>query len=496
MAGARHPRERQPTERAAGELRRRAEERLDGLSAAAPMPEDAAAVIHELRVYQIELEIQNEELRGAQLELDAQREKYFELFDVAPVGYLVLGDRGVVAEANFTAAHLLGVERQSLIGQPLSAFVVAPGHNVFHLHLRMLEKTEAPQACELRLRRAGAEPFWAHLESRPRRPAGGESRRYLVSLTDVDERVLATEALRESEQKYRIVADNTYDWESWTAPDGSYVYVSPGCERVTGRSAAEFLADPGLLLAILHTDDCDRIREHLAAAAADESAQHEIVFRILTPAGDERAIDHRCKPVHGPDGAFLGRRASNRDITERTQAERQLKERMKELQALYGLAEIAARQGLSLDDLCQELADILPASWQYPQIACARTLIGQRELHTKDFTESAWRQSAPITVNGSVVGRIEVGYRQEMPEADEGPFLTEERLLIDALAERLGRIAERMQAEDEILQRNRELADLNAELVDEAAALAEANATITRIADTDVLTGLANRRRR
>jgi PAS domain-containing protein len=111
----------------ADELRRQAEERLDRLAAdaaaaaASPVPEDVAAAVHELRVHQIELEMQNEELRRAQLELEASREKYFELFDLAPVGYLTLGDRDIVGDANLTAAHLLGVERQLLVGQPFSA---------------------------------------------------------------------------------------------------------------------------------------------------------------------------------------------------------------------------------------------------------------------------------------------------------------------------------------------------------------------------------------
>ena len=101
--------------------------------------------------------------------------------------------------------------------------------------------------------------------------------------------------------------------------------------------------------------------------------------------------------------------------------------------------------------------------------------------------ETAWMQSAPVQVSGSAVGRIEVGYREEMPEEDEGSFLKEERQLLDALAERLGRISERKQAEEA-------LALLNDELAAEAVVLAEANATITRIASTDDLTGLASRR--
>ncbi len=505
MADARSPRKKKAARDAAGELRRpdaadelrgRAEERLDGLSAAAmSAPEDLAAAVHELRVHQIELEMQNEELRRAQLEAEALREKYAELFRLAPVGYFTSTDKGIVEDVNGTAARLLGVRRETLKGQPFSAFVFAADRDAYYRYRALLKQTRTPRGCDLRLQPVGAEPFWAHLDGRPQGAVDGEQPRYRLTFTDVHERILAEEALRESEEKYRIVADNTYDWEWWTAPDGSYLYISPGCERVTGHSAPEFVADPGLLLAIAHPDDRDRLRDHLTSGATDESAEDELVFRIRTPAGDERVVDHRCRTVHDAGGAYLGRRASNRDITARRRAVHQLEERAKELQALYGLAEIAERQGLTLDELYQELTDILPASWQYPRVACARTVIGDRELRTKDFTESAWMQSAPVTVKGSVVGRLEVGYREEMPNEDEGPFLKEERQLIDSLAERLGRIIERKQAEEDVRQRNQQLARPNADLVDETAALAEANATITRVAATDDLTGLANRRR-
>jgi len=207
MADARQPREKKAVSNESDELRRGAEERLAGLSAAAPVPEDIAATVHELRVHQIELEMQNEELRRIQLELETSREKYFELFDLAPVGYLTLDDKGVVGDANLTAALLLGVERRLLVGQPLIAFVLAADRDVYYLHERKLQKTGEPQACELRLQRpdgdasdaasdaAEAGHFWARLESRPQRAADGETRLHWVTFTDITERKRADEAL-------------------------------------------------------------------------------------------------------------------------------------------------------------------------------------------------------------------------------------------------------------------------------------------------------------
>ena len=131
------------------ETRRRAEELLSGQAASAETatPLEASALWHELRVHQIVLEMQNEDLRGAQHELEVQREKHFGLFDLAPVGYLTLRDKGIVEDANLTAAHLLGVERQMLVGQPFSAFVLAIDRNAYYRHLELLKQTEAPTRC-------------------------------------------------------------------------------------------------------------------------------------------------------------------------------------------------------------------------------------------------------------------------------------------------------------------------------------------------------------
>ncbi len=205
MAGARQPRKQKAAPHrplSSDELRRQAEERLDGLAAAAasPEPDDLAAAVHELRVHQIELEVQNEELRRAQLEIEEQRAKYFELFELAPVGYLTVNAEDIIGETNVTAAHLLGVERQRLVGQPFSAFVLAADQEVFYRHHRLLEKTGVPQTCELRLQPAAAAFFWARLESRPQGVADGAPLRYHLTFIDVHERVAAEEELHEQLQ--------------------------------------------------------------------------------------------------------------------------------------------------------------------------------------------------------------------------------------------------------------------------------------------------------
>ncbi|MBE9478100.1 MAG: PAS domain-containing protein [Chloroflexi bacterium] len=129
---------------------------------------------------------------------------------------------------------------------------------------------------------------------------------------------------------------------------------------------------------------------------------------------------------------------------------RVLRECIKELQGIYDIAQIVDRPGIMLDEIYQEVVARLPGGWQYPETTCARITIGGREFKTENFRKTEWQQSAEIEVNGARVGVIEVDYLEERPESDEGPFLEEERILINVIAGRLGRITERRQMEKEL----------------------------------------------
>ena len=147
-------------------LRRKAEALLREKTA--QTPEDLAVLssgetqrtLHELRVHQIELEIQNEELREAQAELEASRECYFDLYDLAPVGYCTLSEKGLILEANLTAATLLGVARGTLVKQPITRFILKEDQDVYYLHRKQSLKPA---------RRRNASCGWS---SRTARPSG------------------------------------------------------------------------------------------------------------------------------------------------------------------------------------------------------------------------------------------------------------------------------------------------------------------------------------
>jgi signal transduction histidine kinase/ligand-binding sensor domain-containing protein len=144
-------------------------------------------------------------------------------------------------------------------------------------------------------------------------------------------------------------------------------------------------------------------------------------------------------------------------VTQRTQ---QLHERVKELDCLYGISHLAGQQDITLEEILAGSVELIPSSWRYPEIAGACIALEDREYSTDNYAETAWRQVAPIQVRAEQAGSVEICYLEERPERDEGPFLKEERKLLNAVAERLGRIIERLQAEEALRSTRDELATL------------------------------------
>ena len=172
-------------------------------------PEAAWQLLHELRVYQIELEIQNEELRRAQAELEVSRARYFDLYHLAPVGYVTLSEKGLILEANLMATGLLGVARSALFKQPLSRFILPEDQDLYYRHYKLLFETRAPQVSEMRMLRADAAPFWARLEATTAQDGESGAPVCRTVVSDITERKRAEEKLQESLEQLRRAVETT-----------------------------------------------------------------------------------------------------------------------------------------------------------------------------------------------------------------------------------------------------------------------------------------------
>ncbi len=193
-------------------LRKRAEEFLKKYPEAIKeiTTGDVNKLVEDLHVHQIELEIQNEELRRAQSELEVSRDGYSDLYDFAPVGYVTISEKGLILQANLACADMLGVERSSLIGKPFSRFVKKEDQDVFYLHRKKLFEKKAKQVCELKLVRKDRTQFHAQLECILIKDTQGNITQTRTAISDISERKRVEEVLRNAHTELeRRVEDRT-----------------------------------------------------------------------------------------------------------------------------------------------------------------------------------------------------------------------------------------------------------------------------------------------
>lgn len=148
-----------------------------------------------------------------------------------------------------------------------------------------------------------------------------------------------------------------------------------------------------------------------------------------------------------------------------TDTERHLAERLKELNCLYGIAKATDRRDSDLAGVLSEIVRLIPRGWQHPEVAYARILLNDAVYESTPGARPCALQASPIIAHGAAVGRLEVGYVEPRPECDEGPFLTEERNLLNVIAQRIGEIAEKKWADQELVEHRQQLRSLAVQLV-------------------------------
>ena len=323
---------------------------------------DVNKLVEDLHVHQIEVEIQNEELRRAQSELEVSRDGYSDLYDFAPVGYVTISEKGLILQANLSCAAMLGIERSSLIRKPFSRFIAKDDQDVFYLHQKKLFETKAKQICELKLIRKDRTQFYAQLESIVVKDAKGSIPQTRTTITDINDRKLAEEALRKayeelerrveartvelveankelktemedrkraekalhkSQERYMLAVsgsiDGIWDWDILSKT----VFYSDRFKENLGYASEEFPETVDAFRSRLHPEDADAVwaavERHL-----QEHVPYNIEYRLKTKSGEYRWFLAGGQAIWDDKGNATRMAGSIKNITERKQAEEAL----------------------------------------------------------------------------------------------------------------------------------------------------------------------------
>lgn len=300
------------------DLRRRAESRLatEEPLPGEDVPEPAKRLIHDLRVHQIELELQNQELRRTQEALERSRTRYFELYDLAPVGYLTLSEAGLIQEVNLAAARLLGGSREALIDTPLTQVIVPDDQDIYYHFRHQLGSADELHSCELRLRRVEARSVWVRLEAGLVPATASDMPPHRIVLIDIDARKRSEQELSEAQSRLHLVAEigelTFWEWD----PNTEEVFFAPEWWRQTGYALGELPLRLNEWVRLLHPEDQARILDHLSRFVETPATLSEIQYRLRCKDGAYRWFMARLRALPTADGPLERVLLVHQDVTQ------------------------------------------------------------------------------------------------------------------------------------------------------------------------------------
>lgn len=345
-------------------------------------PEVLQRLVHELRVHQIELELQNEELRRTQLDLELAQENYVALYDSAPVGYLTLGEDGLIIEANLTAAALLNVNRSSLVGAPLVRFVATEDRDAYHFYLRRLFKTASLQRGQLRLVKNDGSHFYARLEGQVSQADPEMSRTARASLLYARIIISDTTTERQAEAAMRYQAalvDNVSDAIVATDSLFNITVWNNAAEKIYGWSAAEVLGKS--IFEVIPAEFPGTTPEAVTRQLREQGYWHGELIQQRKDGTLVYALDSTSQ-IRNEAGELIGAVTINYDLTQHKRDE----EALRQSEARLNLALTASQMGVWEWDIATNAVFWSP---QCSKIAGVERLAGGLEtffqaLHPED----------------------------------------------------------------------------------------------------------------
>ncbi|MBN1651832.1 MAG: PAS domain S-box protein [Bacteroidales bacterium] len=266
----------------------------------------------------------SEEIKAVQ-EIKEQQDYAQMLFNKSPDGLFIIDSKGKIIDGNNRTEQIIGARKEELIGENIfKTDLLSKADKVrFNDRIKRIIKGEATQMLEFVLnRRDGGKSI---IEGKVEYILYKGKNYFLGTMRDITKRKEQELQLKQSEAKFRYLADYTFEWEYWISPEGKYNYISPSCELTSGYSASDFENNTNLLVEITHPDYKEMVAQHFLREVYDLTP-HQMIFLINKKDGEEVWLEHSCKPIFDKEGEFIGKRGVNRDITKEKKALHLLKE--------------------------------------------------------------------------------------------------------------------------------------------------------------------------
>jgi PAS domain S-box-containing protein len=375
--------------------------------------------------------------------LEHAKEKWTSLTENTDDIVIITDSKGVIQYINKTIPPYTPEET---IGKTVYEYVPREQHDVLEKSLREIFKTGKPDSYEVSSSIPKIGTIWFRTKIVPIKHDAKVSGAILISANITDSKK-AEEKLKESEEKFKLIFEAARDGIlAADAKTKRFVFANPRICEITGYSEKELLR--------LDVEDIHPKKDlSYVIDIFTKQLQRKIEIGRDVPVlrKDRNVIycDINSYPLEVGERKLLV--GLFRDVTERKKTEEETNrllhdysERVKELHCLYGISALIEKNDVSLEEVYQETANLLPSALQFSDVACAKIIFEGREFKTGNFKETPWKQQADIKFHGKKAGIVEACYLEERP------FLKEERELMEAVAERLGRIAERKKTEEKL----------------------------------------------
>lgn len=308
------------------ELREKAEERLNqAMKSIEALPDEKAiglkSLVHELQVHQIELEMQNEELRAIQIKLEQSKNEYSNLYDFAPVGYLTIDTKGIIQGVNLTACAMLQQERKSLLHSSLFTYIDRNDRDLLFWYIAAMIESGDRQTCELRLDTEIDEEFYVLLDSAQEKINNGDPARFNIAMIDITQQKKAEIALIESEKKYRHLIENSHD-AIYLLYNRKFELINKQFQNLFGLTIDDVTKPDFDFMSLVAPASRDFVKSRKAKIIRGEHVSPLYEFTALAKSGEEISVEECVSDIPYKGGTAI--QGILRDVTERKRQDKEL----------------------------------------------------------------------------------------------------------------------------------------------------------------------------